>query len=66
MAHDYQITQNGRPIVTIHKQWMTWGDCYELDIDNEADEIVALAAVLAIDCVMTAASAGAGAGASGN
>ncbi|WP_312942844.1 LURP-one-related family protein [Oscillibacter sp.] len=66
MAHDYTMSQSGRPIVTIHKEWMTWGDCYELDIDKDADEIVALAAVLAIDCVMAASSAGAGAGASSN
>ena len=52
MAHDYEITQNGRPIVTIRKEWMTWGDSYELDISNPADEIVALAVVLTIDCVM--------------
>ena len=26
MAHDYEITQAGRPIVTIRKEWMTWGD----------------------------------------
>ena len=49
--HDYQITQNGRPVVTITKEWMTWGDTYELDIENPADEIVALAVVLTIDCV---------------
>lgn len=62
MAHDYEITQQGRPIVNIHKQWMTWGDCYELDIAKEQDEIIALAVVLAIDCVMadTAASGSAG------
>ena len=61
MAHDYEITQRGQSIVTIHKEWMTWGDCYELDISNEGDEIVALSVVLAIDCVM-AAEAGASAG----
>ena len=61
MAHDYEITQYGRPIVTIHKEWMTWGDCYELDIAEEKDEIIALAVVLAIDCVMDAAGAAAGA-----
>ena len=49
--HDYQITANGQPIVTITKEWMTWGDSYELDIENPADEIVALAVVLTIDCV---------------
>lgn len=51
-AHDYEITKNGTPIVTIMKEWMTWGDCYELNIANPADEIVALAVVLTIDCVM--------------
>ncbi len=62
MAHDYEITQQGHSIVTIHKEWMTWGDCYELDIANEQDEIIALSVVLAIDCVMAAGAAGASAG----
>jgi uncharacterized protein YxjI len=57
MAHDYEITQRDQPIVAIHKEWMTWGDCYELDIADERDEIVALSVVLAIDCVMAAAAA---------
>ncbi len=64
MAHDYVITQQGRPIVTIHKEWMTWGDCYELDITREQDEIIALAVVLAIDCVMAAESTAAASSAS--
>ena len=51
MAHDYEITQGGRTIVRISKEWMTWGDSYELDIANPADELVALAVVLTIDCV---------------
>ena len=51
MAHDYQITKRGRKIVTISKEWMTWGDSYELDIADPADELVALAVVIAIDCV---------------
>jgi uncharacterized protein YxjI len=50
MAHDYEVSDNGRPVVIIHKEWMTWGDCYELDIVQGADEIIALATVLAIDC----------------
>lgn len=56
MAHDYEITRSGLPIVTIQKEWMTWGDSYELNIANPADEIVALAVVLTIDCVMEASS----------
>ena len=59
MAHDYQITKRGRKIVTISKEWMTWGDNYELDIADPADELVALAVVIAIDCVTETASAAA-------
>jgi uncharacterized protein YxjI len=51
-AHDYRITKNGYPIVTISKEWMSWGDSYELNISNPQDELVALAVVLAIDCVL--------------
>lgn len=56
MAHEYEITQGGRTIVSISKEWMTWGDSYELDILNPADEIVALAVVLTIDCVTESSS----------
>ena len=51
LDHAYQITKGGMDIVSIRKQWMTWGDSYELDIVNPADEIIALAVVLTIDCV---------------
>ena len=53
-AHDYEIRKNGRPIVRITKEWFTWGDSYVLDILDPADEIIALAVVLTIDCVVEA------------
>ena len=59
LAHDYEVTDNGRPVVMIHKEWMTWGDCYVLSIADGADKIVALATVLAIDCVIDQARAAA-------
>ena len=52
LAHEYEITQRGCSIVTISKEWMTSGDSYELNIANPADEILALAVVITIDCVM--------------
>lgn len=58
-AHDYDISRNGRIIVRIRKQWMTWGDCYELDIADSQDEVMAIAVALAIDCVMDQAQQGA-------
>ena len=57
MAHDYEIVQDGRTIAEIHKAWMTWGDCYELSIDDATDEVIALAVVLAIDSVMATEAA---------
>ena len=65
MAHDYEIKKGSSTIVSISKEWMTWGDSYELDITNSEDEIVALAVVLTIDCV-TEASASATATISSN
>ncbi|MBO5041445.1 MAG: LURP-one-related family protein [Clostridia bacterium] len=50
--HNYTVFKNGRPIVSIDKDWFAWGDCYTLDIADPQDEIQALALVLAIDCAM--------------
>lgn len=51
-AHHYEITQCGRTVVSIQKEWFTWGDSYALDITSPEDEIYALAVVLVIDCVI--------------
>ena len=51
-AHEYQISKSGRVIATISKEWMTWGDSYELDIADGVNEVTALAVVLAIDAVI--------------
>ena len=59
LAHDYSITENGNVIASIHKRWMSWGDSFELDISDGADEVVALAVILAIDAVMDASAAAA-------
>ena len=49
--HDYEILQGGCLIASIHKQWMTWGDCYEVDIMRPQDELDVLAAALIIDYI---------------
>lgn len=55
-AHNYEINQNGRTIVSIRKEWMTWGDSYELEIADSENEIIALAVVITIDCVTESSS----------
>ncbi len=49
--HDYEILQGGCMVASIHKEWMTWGDCYEIDIVRGEDELDVMAAALIIDCV---------------
>lgn len=51
-AHEYEIRDPVGPVVSISKEWFTWGDCYQLDISPAADTVLALAVVLAIDCVL--------------
>lgn len=51
-AHEYEITKGNNVVAAIHKQWMSWGDCYELDLGSMENEVLALAVVLTIDCIM--------------
>lgn len=51
-GHDYAVYGPEGPVVEIHKEWLTWGDTYVLNVADPKDEIMALAVVLAIDAVM--------------
>ena len=54
--HDYTVFRGGVPVVSIQKEWFTWGDCYTLNILDPRDELQALALVLAIDCAVEQAN----------
>jgi uncharacterized protein YxjI len=56
------------PIVSVHKVWLSWGDAYEIDIEDGQDEAMVLSVVLAIDAVMDseAASVSVSSGSSSN
>ncbi|MBQ1531180.1 MAG: LURP-one-related family protein [Solobacterium sp.] len=60
--HEYEITDNSRVIVSVHKEWMSWGDSYEIDVKDPLDEVNAVAVVLAIDAVLAAQAAAASSG----
>ncbi|MBQ9154563.1 MAG: LURP-one-related family protein [Solobacterium sp.] len=60
-GHEYEISDDSRVIVSVQKEWMTWGDSYEIDIRDPLDEVNALAVVLAIDAVLAAQAAAAAA-----
>lgn len=54
LQHDYSILKDGKIIASIHKKWLSWGDCFEIDTQNDVDPVMVLAVVLAIDCVLDA------------
>ena len=55
--HDYKIRKGMMPIIDVSKAWLSWGDTYKIDIDKEINPVMAIAVVLAIDCVLDAESA---------
>ncbi len=58
--HDYEVTDsNGKRVAGISKEWLTWGDTYELDIENGVDDKAALAVLLCIDAVVASQRAAA-------
>lgn len=52
LSHNYTLSRDDQVIMTISKEWFTWGDSYALDILNPEDELLCLAITLAIDCEM--------------
>lgn len=59
LDHDYTISENGEVLVRLHKVWLSCGSSFEVDINDKADPVLALAVVLAIDCVQEAKTASA-------
>ena len=51
-AHQYQIIRGNKPVMSITKHWFTWGDSYELTIENKDDAVLCLGIVIAIDAAI--------------
>jgi len=49
LAHEYRFTRDGQPVATVSKQWFSWTDTYGVDIADGEDDVVLLAAAVAID-----------------
>ena len=52
--HNYQIMHDDEVIASVHKEWFTFGDAYELDFSEFVDVPTALAVVLVIDACLDA------------
>ena len=46
---NYRVMQGSMEVMTIEKEWLTWGDTYVLRYSNPAFELPGLMVVLAID-----------------
>lgn len=50
-AHNYVIFDDQKVVASVSKKWISWGDSYELDINEGYDEAMVLAVILAVDAV---------------
>lgn len=49
LGWDYRVLGRNREVMSISKEWLTWGDTYTLRYDSPADELPGLLLVIAID-----------------
>lgn len=49
LGWEYSVTDGAREVMSISKQWLSWGDTYTLSFNHPADEIPGLLLVIAID-----------------
>lgn len=49
--HEYSIKGARGEVARMSKEWLSWGDAYELTVHDPQDAVLALAAVLTIDAV---------------
>ena len=62
LQHDYTISDgSGEVLATVHQKWVSWGDTYEILINEGVDEVLVLAIIICFD-VMHAESAAASSG----
>lgn len=53
-SRSYEISCGNSFVASIKKAWLSWGDSYEININDNINEILVIATVLAIDCVLEA------------
>ena len=49
--HDYEIAGPDGVIAVIRREWLQWGGCYSVSVDDESLALIALSVALVIDCV---------------
>ena len=50
-AHEYTIDSNGKNVMSMSKKWFSWGDVYNIDINDGFNPQLVLTAALVVDSV---------------
>ena len=58
LDHEYEVSDLGRCMVSVSKEWFSWGDTYKISILPGVDEILALSVVLVIDACLDSDNGG--------
>lgn len=51
MRRDFHVNHNGKEVMSIHKKWVSWGDSYQITINDDANEAFYVALVILIDAI---------------
>ncbi len=49
-AHSFTLTLDNQVIMSVDKEWFSWGDSYVIDIKDGADKLMCICTMLAVDC----------------
>lgn len=57
LAHEYSvINRNGDEVMSVSKQWLSWGDTYVIDTHDAVDPVIAVSLLLIIDACLASES----------
>lgn len=49
LDHEYVFTRHGQTVATVTKQWVAWTDTYGIDVADDEDDVLILAAAVVVD-----------------
>ena len=47
--YDFHVNKNGQEVMSVHKKWLSWGDSYQISIQEDSQEAFYVALVILID-----------------
>ncbi len=50
-AHNFTVSSDGKPVLTVRKKLLSWGDTYEIEIAEDGDTDKLIAFVIMIDSI---------------